>query len=286
MVRVFRPSGEPLQIAGGENCSERKEAKCTRIRGVKMEPKADIFLLIDPPILFPWQTPEDKRLSVVLLGLACDLPEVGKLRMDLDVVFNPLPIRRGKFAREDFWVGSTGVEVALVARDGIVLDSTRSMTIEVSYSNKTTGTQNVSIALSPAVKKKKAQEEFEVGGLGLTMSRGRQREFATTFDNEERILAASLAGDTVRWLLMLPHGDKAVRDFLFGNLYLFATCNWPKGGVAGEVFVRPLDVLFFGSDRRPLNRTKSLAMEYVLWRRGVKLKNRDGIHIRFEQGAE
>lgn len=94
-------------------------------------------------------------------------------------------------------------------------------------------------------------------------------------------------GDVVVWSLSLPRGEKVVRDFVFGNLHLFVECVWPKniGGLrpetSGRVELRPTDIAFFDSDRRPVSKVQSLLMRYLLWSEDVAIYNTDGVSVRF-----
>jgi hypothetical protein len=96
-----------------------------------------------------------------------------------------------------------------------------------------------------------------------------QSERKATFSCSEMILVPINKGEAIHWRLDSPRGDKAVRDFLMGNLYLFAECAWNGTPKQGRFGARPSDVRFFDDQRRPLSKATSLLMLYQLWRRDL-----------------
>lgn len=129
---------------------------------VEMQPKAPICLKVDPGIL-QWLNSDDRRENTVLLDFDADGDSDGNLRLDLNVIFKPLAVRRGTATRADYYVGSTGAEVSLQAFSGSVVDYTPSATINVDYSNATTRTRSHSLQITPSVKHKRS----DGGGGGL-----------------------------------------------------------------------------------------------------------------------
>jgi hypothetical protein len=228
-------------------------------------------------------TKEQKGTNVVLLDFKADLEDDRTLRLDLNIVFNPLAVRRGKITAVDYYVGSTGVEVSLDVHEGKVSQYTGEATLEINYSHSTTVKRKSALSLAPGIKTKRGDWEMDAKLGKISHEASDAHDFTAKFTCKERLLAPVHMGNEVKWRLMLPRGGQVISDFLTGNLYLFAKCFWARTPKSGCIMIRPSDVRFFDDQRRPIGRTRSLIMKYVLWRRGVKLENRDGFLTEFEE---
>lgn len=236
---------------------------------------------ISPGLITRWMNSPEKNENLILCDIEADNLNDHELRIDLNIVFNPQRIRRkGIVTREDFYIGSTGAEVAIEAKDGRVLAFTESAKIDVNYSNTNTITRKSSIVLAAkgASKDKNSSNAVE---SKMSLESGEQRNFVTSFSNSERILSTKDVYDTIEWALDLPRGESAVRDFIHGNLYLFARCHWPATPFHGAIKMRLSDIRFFDSKRRELGPRTSLLMWYLMFLRGVRIKNVDGLCINF-----
>lgn len=243
----------------------------------------DIHLQISPLNIIPWLSDEERNSSIVLLDFSADIENDKTLRLDLNVVFNPISVRRGIVNRVDYYVGSTGAEISIEATKGTIRDYTREATLNVKYSNTTKKQRQTTLTLTPIVKMKHGAKEIDAKPGVITQRASHENSFTVTFTSEERILSTSLMHDTIKWTIAEPRGAKAIRDFLIGNLYLFAKCTWLCSQRAGFVIVRPSDVLFFDASRQPLSKIASIFMQYILWEKGIKLSNTDGFRTEFEE---
>jgi hypothetical protein len=108
-----------------------------------------------------------------------------------------------------------------------------------------------------------------------------ERNFSTSFKSAERLLVSTDMNDTIKWNLDLPRGEKAIRDYLIGNLYLYACASWKEKPLTGEVTIRASDIRFFDADRRALSFKRSLAMLYCLYRKGITVQHKDGFRIQY-----
>lgn len=241
-----------------------------------------IRLSVKPPIIIPWLSAKKRKQNVILLDLDADREDDGTLRLDLNVVFNPIAVRRGTVRRVDYYVGSTGAEISIKATRGTICDHTQAVTLPVNYTNVTKKQRKVALSLIPTVKAKTGSDEIEAQAGSITRDVGDERSFTVTFASEERFLAPVLMGDTIKWVITLPRGEKAIRDFLIGNLYLFAKCAWVKPKKSGYISVRPSDVQFFDPARKPIETWRSLLMSYILWENRIKIENWNGFKIYFE----
>jgi len=225
-------------------------------------------LIINPPTLLQW-LPRGERHDVLFLDLEADFLDEHTIRLDLNIVFRPIPIRRGKLQMRDYYVGSTGARVIFEAFLGKVNDYTRETPIKVDYRHTYTYSRKSSVKIAPKIDGGKGLK----GELGeLTFDKNVERVFTTQFTGAERTLSEVNFEHGVEWELKLPEGQ-VIREYLIGNLYLYVESSWDAVTKEGRIEVRPSDLLFFDSARRVIgNRTKAIAMRYALWRQGIRLK--------------
>ena len=246
----------------------------------------ELKLRVTPPDLLPWLTRTAKQTTVLLLDAETDLVAIDSLRLDLNIVFNPMAIRRGGVSKVDYFVGSTGAEIFIEATGGKVVDYTGPQELKVEYNNKSTRTRKSSVSLSPEIKAKAKDNEASFKPGELHWEANQDREQTVSFSCSEMTLVPVNIGDSIRWRLDTPRGDKAVRDFLMGNLTLFAECTWPGIRKTGRFGARPSDVRFFNDQRRPLSRRASLLMLFHLWRKGIKPTHDNGFDMHFIEVRE
>lgn len=241
------------------------------------------ILEVDPPLLLPWLTTEQKNSEVVLLDLEVDVIADKLLQFDLNIVFNPLPIRRGILTKEDFYVGSSGAQVLVQAHKGHVKDYTPAVELAVNYTNSTTRRRNATLCIKPSAKLRGKNITVDVTPPSITLQADSERTFSASFQGAERTLAPVYLSNAVRWDIALPRGSKVVRDFLIGNLYLFARLEWESTPASGFIQLRPSDVRFFDSKREPLPKRNSVRMAFELWKAGVRLDYKNGFEIVFSE---
>lgn len=245
-------------------------------------PNGNVCLSVSPNIL-PFLSEEERNANILLLDFEADREDESTLRLDLNVVFNPVAIRRGTITRVDYHVGTTGAEITLEARDGSISGYTPPVALTVKYSNSTTLKRKAALKLTPSVKSKGGKKELEVNLGSIDLDSAAERVYAAEFASEERYLATVFTGDAIKWTIALPRGEKVIRDFLIGNLYLFAKCGWAQPPRAGRVVLRTTDFRFFDEHRKPLSAIRSLLMHFALWRKGIRFENKDGFQMDFEE---
>lgn len=241
-----------------------------------------VCLRISPPNILPWLSAEERRRTVVLFDFDADTECERTLRFTLNVIFRPISIPVGLVNQRDYYVGSTGADIFVETKDGSILQFTRGATLSVDYSNTTRRQRSSLVSLAPALKTKNGAKELEAKLGSITFGAEQEQVLAAKFSSEERALVAINLGDTIHWSVALPRGERIIRDFLLGNLNLYAVCRWPRDPMRGRISARPSDVRFFDPDRRPLGATQSIVMAFVLWRKGITVQNSDGMYVEFE----
>jgi hypothetical protein len=238
----------------------------------------DFTVQVSPAILMRWLPSEALDRSIVLLDFEADVLKPSCLHLDINVVLNYVALRRRVIgASVDYYVGCTGVRVEVEAASGEIADHSSSQTLNVNYQNAVSRKRTSSIKIAPKVtiKADQAANSLELGEVLLEA--GHDSTFTASYAGLERLLTATHFGRAIRWEAAMPRGEKVIGDFLSGNLYLFADCCWRIPLKRGRVSVTPTEVRFFNSERRPVGKMASLVMEYILWQRGIKLMNTNGI---------
>lgn len=69
------------------------------------------------------------------MDLEPDFLDEKTMRIDLNVVFRPIAVRRGWLQKKDYYVGSTGARVVFDTEDGQVKNHTRGMAFKIDYEN-------------------------------------------------------------------------------------------------------------------------------------------------------
>jgi len=225
-------------------------------------------LYITPPSLLRWR-PKGERNDVLFLDLEPDFLDERTMRLDLDIVFWPIPIKRGWVQKKDFYIGSTGARVEFEATDGKVKNHTRGQILKVDYETSYTRSRHAEVKISPGV----TAGDIKVEPGEITFGKDKERTFAAKFSSFERTLAdVELGEDAIHWEIALPNGP-VIRDYLIGNLHLYVEAFWHGNAKEGTIELRPSDVLFFDSDRRIIDsKMKALLMRFVLGRKAVNSK--------------
>jgi hypothetical protein len=235
-------------------------------------------LYITPPSLLRWQ-PSGERTDILFLDMEPDFLDEKTIRIDLNIVFRPIPVKRGWVQTKDYYVGSTGARVVFEAIDGEVKNYTRAAAITIDYENTYKRSRKTEVKLSPKLEGA-ADTKVEFGEISF--GKDVERSFTSKFSGSERMLSDINLGHGVEWELTLPEGQ-AIRDYLIGNLFLYVECSWDHDPKRGSIKLRPSNVLFFDENRRVIaDPTKALLMRFALYKLGTKL-NRDELTIDFEE---
>jgi hypothetical protein len=242
-----------------------------------------INLIIDPPETMDLLLHDKKKQNVVLFKFEPDLISAKTLRIDLNVAFRPVPIKREEQKRIYFQVGCTGALISLRADNAAIKDYTPDTTLDVKYTNTVTRKRNFAMSLSPAIKTENGADKAELSIGSVTREAGEDRTFTSAFKNTERDLVAIDLHDGIEWILDMPKGNMVIRDYLTGHLHLFAEFKCNNLVKSGIIAIRPKNVQFYSGKNAALGDLRSFIMEYVLWRKEIKGINRDGTKIKFKE---
>lgn len=239
---------------------------------------------VTPPELMPWLSSEDRDQSIVLFDFDPDVLETGELRFDLQVAFKCIAVhRQGWLDQADFYIASTSASVQIDFEAAQINACTPCMELTVNYTDTKKRTRVSHPAMEPSAEFKSAALEFKVAAGAVSFESGRESIFQSSFAYAEGYLGAVNLGNSVIWRLDPPRRIPVVRDFLFGNLHLYAVCTDNPGASRGQMTVRPSDVRFFGPDRRPYPKAKSFWLLYSLFKARRSIFRPRGIAVKFSE---
>ena len=205
----------------------------------------------------------------------------------MNVVFNAIEVRQGgKVKRYNWYIATRGARIRVILKQGSFHTCTEESSFEVENVHTTEHAREFGAIFAPALAIK--AEPVEVGAEAGSVSAkfNKSRETSTKFVTKEHTLVPSLAGNTITWTINQALGEKAVREFLIGNLPLFAVFSWTGPIKTGRVRLTPEDVDFFNAKRRALGPVRSQLMRFAMWKKGIKIQNPDGFSISFREGEK
>jgi hypothetical protein len=177
-------------------------------------------------------------------------------RISILAAFTKVAIPCGHVVRTECYIATTGGFFELHAGDAALREWLRPTQME---------TQNT---ISD-----KQTNVLKVDSKPIALSAQRQSSAESRFNSSEATLVDTQLGHhIIQWSIALHRGAKAVRDYLEGNLHLWAEAGLPQNRmVAFKCTARATDRLFFGPDHRALGRLGSLALYIRLRKSGVPL---------------
>jgi len=257
-------------------------------------PTRHVSLSIDPPLLSRFLPPAVKASTISLLDFDADSVSDDTLRLDVNVTFKSITIRRrSRIPYADAYIGTRGAEITVTfEQNPTINEHTPGRVFEVNHEHTTTVKRASSFSFKPKVSVKKPNAfEFDIEPGGHSQDTGRETAYKTSFKCGERSLDVVNDGDLITWRLDLPNHN-VIRDFAYGNLHLYLECSWKylaNGALPpkqGAITLHPTDVTFFDKDRKPAVGLNLLFLKYFYWVSDRKISHPDGISVRFEAEIE
>jgi hypothetical protein len=222
------------------------------------------------------------NFSIVELHLSTETLSDTQSQLSLDIAFPVIPIRRGYLEPTDYYVGTTGATVTLTAKEAEFVDYTGPVGIDVEYEQSAGKSRSQTGKLAPEYKTKLGPAELQLKPGSLESSFATTSGSSIKYQSKEFLLAPTKSVGSLTWQVDMPRGEKAVRDFLLGNLSLSATLEWQTTDRHGTAQARPSCVAFFDGGKRKLEGWRAcVLMLFILWRRGIRLNNQNGVYRSF-----
>jgi hypothetical protein len=244
---------------------------------------ASLDVEIAPPKLEVWLDADARNRSVIMMNIDMDIDLNKLLHVDVNAIFDPIPVRRGILNREDWYIGSTGAEIVASCNTGVVRQFTEGKVLHVDYKNRTERTQKYNFSIIPKLALSSQSNGVELSTVGtFGLRAGSKLKYESEFSNSERILDQNYKSKEVRWLLKLPKGKQVVKDFLMGNLHLEAKFELGSKVVNGDVGIRPTDVRFFDEKGNRVGKLSTIMMLYAVWRKVGFVLDVDGFRVNYQ----
>lgn len=237
--------------------------------------------VVTPPLLTQWMSSSDRSKNIVLLEIEPDVKENGDIRLDLNVAFSAIAVRQFGRSKSNYYIGCTGGEITVEVENAKIASFTADHVIKTEHVVSSKRHRVSDVKISPGFKEKVGPSSSEIALGDIELKGDEERKFETRFSCAERDLATVYLGNSVQWTLHIPRTEHLIRDYLLGNLLLFAECPWERARLFGKVDARPSDVRFFDSERRILSNKKAIMMRFVLWKRKIDVPDGNGISVSF-----
>lgn len=239
-------------------------------------------VVITPAITEPWLSKDQKDRSIALLDFEVDILNDQSYRFDIVIFFNAIRIRPS-WSRNCFYFGCTGADIEIFGQAARIFNHTKDMEIPTEKAVTSIVERNTSIRIEPSydTKSDNTARKLAIGGIGY--QKGSKKEFLTKFSCAERVLAALKYSDRVKWDIKNVLGS-INRDYLFGNLYLFATLDWSSDYPNGKIGISPSNVGYFDMNGQKVSKVTEICIEWALSkieRSKSKLEFEDGIVVNF-----
>jgi hypothetical protein len=237
------------------------------------------MLRINPPgKVLKEMSAEEMARTPVLLGLDIEKSAAGVFKIFIEIVFQSIRLER-LFGQGNWYIGANQVDLKLWATGANITDYTQATTVTVTYTVIKSKKRATGAKIKPEVKGP-LDTSASIGEIGVKLEKG--EELQTMYSGTENELSVTKANDVVQWEKSMPHGGKIIRDYLHGNLSLWADCTWANGqDKTGEVDLYTFPSLF-DNDRKMYSRGKSILMKWILYYNEKVLENESGIKVQFE----
>ena len=233
------------------------------------------------PLLTKWLDYQKKKEEILFLDVEPDYVSDNKLRFDLDIAFRPISVMTGTFTKKEFSVGSRSAKIELVTTGNTINQFTPAQTITVDVEHSYTHKRQSSVKLAPKIETPE-KSKVELGEISLDNGDERTFKYKLSGTTAQYITPTHL-NDTISWIINFSPAETIFRDYLAGNIYLFAETKRTKK-MQGKITVSVSDVLFFDENRKVVHsEAKSLYLRCKLWLKGKKFPKQE-LNIDFWEG--
>ena len=172
-----------------------------------------------------------------------EIKESNSVLLTIKAAFLPFPVKKGIIVVTECQVGTTGARFTLEAQEASLKNLTSDVQIDTSYEvSKSSG---ATVKLEPKVKTKISKAEVEISPGSAESEKSVTKK--VVFSSGETLLVGTTIGsDMVRWSLRPHSGEKAVVDYLEGNLEILALGSWADDKLPTFIStVEPRDRVFW-----------------------------------------
>ncbi|MGB8478421.1 MAG: hypothetical protein WCE63_06225, partial [Acidobacteriaceae bacterium] len=180
----------------------------------------------------------------------------------LDVAFQAVPVKR-PLSRGNWYVACRGAMINLQTLDGTIISRTAETPMEFAYKNETSSGWEAGVEVKPTAKVGPEGAEAEVSIFSVTTKKKEKSAGQVDYTGQENTLSVTDYKHSVVWKISMVRGERAISDFLFCKLPLWADCKKESQPLQGTIALLP-SVFDFDQDERRMSGMKSFLMQITL----------------------
>lgn len=230
---------------------------------------------------------KERQRTAALLNARTEPGAEETIKFLLEVVFQSVPVKR-PLMRGNWFVACRNALINLQIDTGTIVNRTQETSIQFHYKIDSSSEKEGGAEFKPAVKVGPEGAETEVSIISLTAKKKDKSGGQIDYTGKENELSVSSLTNSVTWDYSIVRGKRAIRDFLFCNLPLWAECKPKFERLSGSIELIP-SIFNFDRDKQQMSGTRSLLMQLTLAFRGLSdnqremapIRNGDGIRLTF-----
>ena len=229
----------------------------------------------------------ERARTAALLNVRTESAGTNTVKFLMDVAFQAVPVKR-PLSRGRWFVACRGAMIQLQTLDGTLIDRTAETPMEFAYKNKASSGRETGVEVKPTAKGGPEGAEVEVSFVSLTAKKKKFNAGEIEYTGNENTLSVTDYKHSVVWKFSMVRGERAISDFLFCKLPLWADCKKEAQPLQGTLELLP-SVFDFDQEERRMSAMKSFMMQLTLaFRKSFEtdlekapVLNQDGIRLTF-----
>jgi hypothetical protein len=198
-------------------------------------------------------------------------------RMTFSLSFNSVRIPRA-FGKADCYVACQGAKITFASDRSDIADRASGASIEFTYSKTKGKTRKIMLALEPEVGAEAGPVKASAKGPKAAVEKKKEDSTEFSFTDEENQLSVTTTPRTVSWSISMVRIERAIRDFIFGDLPLWIDFKSNGLPLKGNLTIEP-KALRFDNEEKRIQGMAALLMSYAVWNEGVLNDKRSTIRV-------
>lgn len=204
----------------------------------------------------------ERARTAALLNVRAEPGADNTTRFLLDVAFQAVPVKR-PLSRGHWYVACRSALINLQTLDGTIIGRTAETPMEFAYKNETSSGWEAGVEVKPTAKVGPEGAEAEVSIFSVTAKKKKKSAGQVDYTGQENTLSVTDYKHSVVWKISMVRGERAISDFLFCKLPLWADCKKESQPLQGTIALLP-SVFDFDQDERRMSGMKSFLMQITL----------------------
>lgn len=208
--------------------------------------------------------------EIIRCEIQADLDADDSIRFDFNVIFDRVELLNlGMLSAKKWYIGATGGALQITIYNARLVDFSPPISIDYEHKVSRTVTKTVDFNITPEIALNYGPINGSIGGAGSKRSAEDTVEKQYSFKANEQTLAAIVTQNSAAWDVIAPVVESAIRNYLYGNLYLFANFKSKETPLSGEIKFSPSRILLFNEDGKACSSRISLASLFLIWKNGI-----------------